>query len=150
MANEKRLIDANAFMAYIGKQYCTPCKANGQDYHEIRCRACWVDDMILELDAIPTVDAVEALRAYAYATDNKTLSNDIYNLVGDGGTVRKWIPVTESLPGICEPVLVCCDFMGGKAFRVSDRYGKNGMLWTGVPQSQKVTHWMPLPEPAKE
>lgn len=63
---------------------------------------------------------------------------------------QKWIPVTESLPGICEPVLVCCDFMGGKAFRVSDRYGKNGMLWTGVPQSQKVTHWMPLPEPPKE
>ena len=28
--------------------------------------------------------AVEALRAYAYVTDNKTLSNDIYNWVGKG------------------------------------------------------------------
>lgn len=62
MSTEKRLIDANAFMAYIDKQYCTPCKANGQDYHEIRCRACWVDDMSIELDAIPTVDAVEVVR----------------------------------------------------------------------------------------
>lgn len=105
--------------------------------------------------------AVEALRAYANTTENKTLAEDIYNWVGKGVTVQdskvveidqfnKWIPVTERLPSICEPVLVCCDFMGGKAFRVSDRYGKNGMLWTGVPQSQKVTHWMPLPEPPKE
>ena len=58
MANEKRLIDANAFMAYIEKQYCKPCKKHGQDYNEIRCRACWVDDMSIELDAMPTVDAV--------------------------------------------------------------------------------------------
>lgn len=70
-----------------------------------------------------------------FATDNN---------VGD-----KWIPVSERLPNICEPVLVCCDFMGGKAFRVSDRYGKNGMLWAGIPDNHKVTHWMPLPEPPK-
>ena len=62
MADEKWLIDANAFLAYIEKQYCKPCKANGQDYHEIRCRACWVDDMQCELDGIPTVDAVEVIR----------------------------------------------------------------------------------------
>ena len=57
-----RLIDANELIAYIEKQYCTPCKANGQDYHEIRCRACWVDDMRLEVDGVPTVDAVEVVR----------------------------------------------------------------------------------------
>ena len=64
MQTEKWLIDANAFLAYIDKQYCTPCKEQGQDYHEIRCRACWVDDMSLELDAIPTVDAVEVVHAH--------------------------------------------------------------------------------------
>ena len=60
-------------------------------------------------------------------------------------TEQQWIPVTERLPNICEPVLVCFDFMGGKAIRVSDRYGKNGMLWAGLSFNEKVTHWMHLP-----
>lgn len=63
---------------------------------------------------------------------------------------QRWIPVTERLPNICETVLVCFDFMGAKAFRVSDRYGKNGMLWAGLPSNSEVTHWMPMPEPPKE
>lgn len=37
--------------------------------------------------------AVEALRAYARCTDNKTLSTDIYNWVGKGVTVQEWISV---------------------------------------------------------
>lgn len=69
--------------------------------------------------------------------------------IANGVTVQEWISVKDRLPNICEPVLVCCDFMGGKAFRVSGRYGKNGMLWAGIPESHKVTHWMPLPEPPK-
>ena len=64
MVSEKRLIDANAFTAHIEKQYCKPCKERGQDYNEIRCRACWVDDMGLELDAQPTVDAVEVVHGH--------------------------------------------------------------------------------------
>ena len=59
MATEKRLIDANAFIADIEKQYCKPCKEHGQDYNEIRCRSCWVDDGIGFLEDTPTVDAVE-------------------------------------------------------------------------------------------
>jgi hypothetical protein len=61
----------------------------------------------------------------------------------------KWIPVTERLPEKCEPVLACFDFMGGKVVKASDRYGKNGLLWSGIPCGGKVTHWMPLPEPPK-
>lgn len=95
---------------------------------------------------VPNVNRDELLRALKY--DRGQYDKGYADGVAEA--TPKWIPVTESLPGICEPVLVCCDFMGGKAFRVSDRYGKNGMLWTGVPQSQKVTHWMPLPEPPKE
>ena len=71
-------------------------------------------------------------------------------LIAEGVMVQRWIPVTERLPNICEPVLVCVDFMGGKAVRASDRYGKNGVLWSGIPSNTNVTHWMPLPEPPKE
>ena len=70
-------------------------------------------------------------------------------LIANGVTIQRWIPVTERLPGICDTVLVCYDFMGGKAVRISDRYGKNGMLWSGLPNGQKPTHWMPLPEAPK-
>ena len=38
--------------------------------------------------------AVEAIRAYARATDNETLAEDIYNWVGKGEPVQEWIPVT--------------------------------------------------------
>ena len=62
MANEKRLIDAYALIEDIEKRYCEPCKAEGKDYCEVACRACWVDDMILEIDPAPTVDAVEVVR----------------------------------------------------------------------------------------
>ena len=64
MANEKRLIDAYALIEDIEKRYCEPCKAEGKDYHEVACRACWVDDMILEIDPAPTVDAVEVVHGY--------------------------------------------------------------------------------------
>ena len=62
MANGKRLIDAYSLIEDIEKRYCEPCKAEGKDYHEVACRACWVDDMILEIDPAPTVDAVEVVR----------------------------------------------------------------------------------------
>ncbi len=62
MANEKRLIDAYALIEDIEKRHCEPCKAEGKDYCEVACRACWVDDMILEIDPAPTVDAVEVVR----------------------------------------------------------------------------------------
>ena len=64
MANEKRLIDAYALIEDIEKRYCEPCKAEGKDYCEVACRACWVDDMILEIDPAPTVDAVEVVHGH--------------------------------------------------------------------------------------
>lgn len=42
--------------------------------------------------------AVEAIRAYASATDNETLAEDIYNWVGKGEPVQEWISVKDRLP----------------------------------------------------
>ena len=58
MANEKRLIDANARIEEIKKAHCTKC----ENYNGIKCRACWVDDAIGLIDDAPTVDAVEVVR----------------------------------------------------------------------------------------
>lgn len=58
MANEKRLIDANARIEEIRKAHCTNC----ENYGGVKCRACWVDDAIGLIDDAPTVDAVEVVR----------------------------------------------------------------------------------------
>jgi len=59
-----RLIDADALIADIEERYCKPCKAKGEDYNEVRCRACWVDDAIGEVDGFGdnAIDAVEVVR----------------------------------------------------------------------------------------
>ena len=62
MADEKRLIDANALLQDNEKYFCEPCKEKGHDYHEVACRACWVDDMRIAIEDAPTVDAVEVVR----------------------------------------------------------------------------------------
>lgn len=88
--------------------------------------------------------AVEALRAYANATDNETLAEDIHNWVGKGVTVQKWVPVTERLPE--ESRYYLCYWDGHtrlcKYWRQYKRFEFNG-------REAKVTHWMPLPEPPK-
>ena len=94
---------------------------------------------------------IELLNVEIYPHEAKSPAEVVADYLLDNGvTVQRWIPVTERLPNICEPVLVCFDFMGGKAVRASDRYGKNGVLWSGIPSNTNVTHWMPIPEPPKE
>ena len=56
-----RLIDADALLKDNESYLCKPCKEKGHDYHEVACRACWVDDMRLEIDGASVVDAVEVV-----------------------------------------------------------------------------------------
>lgn len=46
----------------VEESYCNPCKAEGKDHNGCWCRACWVGDMLDEVDAQPTVDAVPVQR----------------------------------------------------------------------------------------
>ena len=58
-----RYIDADALIADIEERYCKPCKEKGEDYNEVRCRACWVDDAIDEVDGFGdnAIDAVSVV-----------------------------------------------------------------------------------------
>lgn len=93
------------------------------------------------------IAAVEALRAYANSTDNKTLSNDIYNWVGEGNPVQKWIPVSERLPETSQRVIVC-----RKDGRVEQGVfmGVNGWWKVYGTSTKAITHWMPMPAPPEE
>ena len=57
MANEKRLVNAEAISRKLKNAYCAECNV----VRKIQCSACWVED-VLELLEGDTVDAVEVVR----------------------------------------------------------------------------------------
>lgn len=54
-------ISREAFIADCEGRYCAPCKEQGKDANGVICRACWVDDMLLEVLDAPAAD-VEPVR----------------------------------------------------------------------------------------
>lgn len=54
-------ISRPAFIADCEGRYCAPCKEQGKDDNGVRCRACWVDDMLSEVIDAPASD-VEPVR----------------------------------------------------------------------------------------
>ena len=49
-------IDREDFLKDAEIRYCMPCKGAGKDYNGLRCRACWVDDMMGDVDDAPAAD----------------------------------------------------------------------------------------------
>lgn len=107
--------------------------------------------------------ATEALRAYANATDNETLAEDIYNWVGKDEPVQKWISVTERLPEVGGSYIVVVkykydhekeydydvDVATYYPYDNPDAYIDNRwdtyIDWNEGQQYIHITHWMPLP-----
>ena len=55
-------IDREAFKKSVEEHYCLPCKEVGKDYNGCRCRACWVDDMLDEVDCFQSAADVAPVR----------------------------------------------------------------------------------------
>ena len=94
--------------------------------------------------------AVEAIKAYARATDNETLAEDIYNWVGKGEPVQEWISVKDRLP----EEKVDCIVHYKHAYCDNDDYWAIGICFYDgekfqMDLSYKVTHWQYLPQPPK-
>jgi hypothetical protein len=110
--------------------------------------------------------AVEALRAYANATDNETLAEDIYRWVGNGEPVQEWISVKDKLPEIVSThkryrstikksirVMCVCVQKSGKTM-VKEGYCEwyndyPDPRWQIPGTIDEVTHWQHLPQPPK-
>lgn len=86
------------------------------------------------------------------------------HLIANGVTIQRWIPVEERLPDVnkkkygYESVGVIVRIEGQKTatYRIYERAIKRGKTvyrwkypWERI-SDEKVTHWMPLPEPPKE
>ena len=45
-----RWIDADELIADMRERYCKPCQERKEDCNGVRCRACWVDDAMDDVD----------------------------------------------------------------------------------------------------
>lgn len=57
-------IDKEAFKKSVEEHYCKPCKAEGKDHNGCWCRACWVDDMLDEVDCFQLADVEKMSDGY--------------------------------------------------------------------------------------
>ena len=55
-------IDKEAFKKSVEERYCKPCKAEKKDHNGCWCRACWVDDMLDEVECFQTADVAPVVR----------------------------------------------------------------------------------------
>ena len=49
-------MDKEAFKKSVEERYCKPCKAEKKDHNGCWCRACWVDDMLDEVECFQPAD----------------------------------------------------------------------------------------------
>lgn len=71
-------IDREAFKKSVEERYCKPCKAEKKDHNGCWCRACWVDDMLDEVDCFQPSDVAPVVRC----KDCKYLVNATVNSNG--------------------------------------------------------------------
>ena len=56
-------LDKEAFNKSVEERYCKPCKADGKDHNGCWCRACWVDDMLDDVECFqPAADVAPVVR----------------------------------------------------------------------------------------
>ena len=79
MASEKRLIDTETVIRKLRKANCAEC----DNYNAVRCRACWVDDVVSLLEDSPTVDAVEVGHGRWVFTTHEEYSNYRWNVTAE-------------------------------------------------------------------
>lgn len=122
-------IDKAAFKKSVEERYCKPCKADGKDHSGCWCRACWVDDMLDEVECFQPADVAPVVH---------------------------WILTDAKLPPDGQDVLCWYEyFRFGEYNRMYQTFGIgyqfNGNWGGEVAQGQKakVLAWMPLPEPPK-
>ena len=71
-----RYIDADAFEADCRKRYCTDC----DNYNGVKCRACWVDDMLGEVEDAPTISPNEVRGVGHWVTEKEAIDANDYSL----------------------------------------------------------------------
>ena len=71
-------IDKEAFKKSVEERYCKPCKAEGKDHNGCWCRACWVDDMLDEVDCFKPADVATVVHGRWEVSTDDWLGTDVY------------------------------------------------------------------------
>lgn len=85
-------IDRGTFKKSVEERYCKPCKAEGKDHNGCWCRACWVDDMIDEVDCFQPSDVAPVVhRRWRYCgfLQECQACGEIYSVHG-GNSGKPW------------------------------------------------------------
>lgn len=106
----------------IQNAYCKPCKERGDDYHEVRCRACDFDDAIIQIDAVPSAEA-----EWIPCSERLPEQSNDYICT---------IPLDEK-----ETFVKVLTFYKGRFYEDDDEWGATFY--------DDVIAWMPLPTPYK-
>ena len=96
-------ISREAFIADMEKRYCEPCKAEGKDHSRTWCRACWVDDMLYEIEGAPAADVAPVVHGEWIEDESG------YQICSNCGDEHYW---DEYRAAYCES---CGAKMGGKS-----------------------------------
>lgn len=85
-------IDRGTFKKSVEERYCKPCKAEGKDHNGCWCRACWVDDMIDEVDCFQPSDVAPVVHGrwrYCGFLQECQACGEIYSVHG-GNSGKPW------------------------------------------------------------
>lgn len=75
-------IDREAFKKSVEERYCKPCKAEGKDHNGCWCRACWVDDMLDEVECFQPSDVAPVVHGRWNVIEGRRLDNAICSNCG--------------------------------------------------------------------
>ena len=73
-----KYMDKEAFKKSVEERYCKPCKAEGKDHNGCLCRACWVDDMLDEVECFQTADVAQVVHGRWEDSTDDWLGTDVY------------------------------------------------------------------------
>lgn len=101
---------------------------------------------------------------YTSATQDQHYEFMADNLIANGATIQRWIPVSERLPDLelvevktddkdLFPCLVVRKHPRAKAGKFTAKVWYDGYGFidgNSIDVTDEITHWMPLPQPPKE
>lgn len=71
-------INRGTFKESVEERYCKPCKAEGKDHNGCWRRACWVDDMLDEVDCFQPADVAPVVHGRWEDSIDEWFGTDVY------------------------------------------------------------------------
>lgn len=82
-------LDKEAFKKSVEERYCKPCKAEKKDHNGCWCRACWVDDMLDEVECFQSADV--APMVHGRWIEKSAIIEEVRSDGGDHAEIRRGI-----------------------------------------------------------